>query len=125
MVFDTAALIFLRCNSLNNNKDTIQKIEEQIRKSVVSNTNPTSALTSKNQKHLTTLRKQQKLETRTYFHFYPSDPIPPRIYGVTIVRKPEKCYPMRAIVSTISTLPYGISQYLVELIQPTLNKNKY
>ena len=32
---------------------------------------------------------------------------------------------MRAIVSTIATPPYGISQYLVELIQPTLNKSKY
>ena len=32
---------------------------------------------------------------------------------------------MRAIVSTIGTPPYGNSQYLVELIQPTLNKSKY
>ena len=32
---------------------------------------------------------------------------------------------MRAIVSTIGTTLYGISQYLVELIQPTLNKSKY
>ena len=31
----------------------------------------------------------------------------------------------RGIASTIGTLPYGISQYLVELIQPTLNKSKY
>ena len=41
------------------------------------------------------------------------------------LHKPEKCYPMRAMVSTIGTPPYGISQYLVELIQPTLNKSKY
>ena len=32
---------------------------------------------------------------------------------------------MRAIVSTIGTPPYGISQYLAELIQLTLNKSKY
>ena len=32
---------------------------------------------------------------------------------------------MRAIDSTIGTQPYGISQYLVELVQPTLNKSKY
>ena len=32
---------------------------------------------------------------------------------------------MRAIVSTIGTPPYGNSQYLVDLIQPTLNKSKY
>ena len=30
---------------------------------------------------------------------------------------------MRTIVSTIGTLAYGISKYLIEIIQPTLNKN--
>ena len=32
---------------------------------------------------------------------------------------------MRAIIPIIGTPPYGISQYLLELIQPTLNKSKY
>ena len=32
---------------------------------------------------------------------------------------------MRAIVSTIGTPPYGISKYLVDIIQPTLNKNQH
>ena len=54
-----------------------------------------------------------------YFHFqlYPSDPIAPDLYGVIKAHKPEKCYPMRAIVLTVGTPPYVISQYLVELIQ--------
>ena len=108
-----------------NNKDAIRKIEEQIGESVVSNTDPTTALTNQIQKHLATLRKQQKFETRTYFQLYPSDPIPPRLYRVIKAHKPEKCHPMRAIVSTIGSALYGISQYLVELIQPTLNKSKY
>ena len=30
---------------------------------------------------------------------------------------------MRTIVSTIGTVPYGTSKYLVEIIQPTLNKS--
>ena len=30
---------------------------------------------------------------------------------------------MRTIVSAIGTVPYGMSKYLVEIIQPTLNKN--
>ena len=107
-----------------NNKDAIQKIEEQIGESTVSNTDPIPARTTKIQKHLATLCKQKKFETRTYFQLYPSDPIPPRLYGVIKAHKPEKCYPMRAIVSTIGTPPCGISQYLVELIQPTLNKSK-
>ena len=31
---------------------------------------------------------------------------------------------MRVIVSTIGTPPYGLSKYLVDIIQPTLNKNQ-
>ena len=92
---------------------------------VVPNTNRTSALTNKIQKQLATLRKQQKFETRTYFQLYPSDPIPPPLYGAMKANKPGKCYPMRAIVSAIGIPPYGISQYLVELIQTTLNRSKY
>ena len=32
---------------------------------------------------------------------------------------------MRVIVSTIGAPPYGISKYLVDIIQPTLNKNRH
>ena len=32
---------------------------------------------------------------------------------------------MRTIVSTIGIPPYGISMYLVEIIQPNLNKSEY
>ena len=96
-----------------HNKDAIRKIEEQIGESVVSNTGPTSALTGKIQKHLATLRKQQKSDTRTSFQLYLSDPIPPRYCGVIKAHKLEKCYPMPAIVLTIGTPPYGICQYLI------------
>ena len=36
----------------------------------------------------------------------------------------KKNFPMRVIVSTICTPPYGISKYLVDIIQATLNKNQ-
>ena len=32
---------------------------------------------------------------------------------------------MRVIVSTIGTPPYGITKYLVDIIQPTLSKNHH
>ena len=32
---------------------------------------------------------------------------------------------MRVIASTIGRPPYGISKYLVDIIQPTLNKNQH
>ena len=37
----------------------------------------------------------------------------------------KKNFPMRTMVSTIETAPYGTSKYLVDVIQPTLNKNKH
>ena len=86
-------------------------------------TEPTSAPTSKIQKHLATLRKQQKFKTRTYLHLYLSDPIPPHLYGFIKAHKPENCYAMRAIVSTIGTPPYDISHYLIELIELKVKVN--
>ena len=74
------------------------------------------------------MRKENKFDNKTYFKLYPSDAIPPRLYGVIKAHKPEKkklSYPMRTIVSTIGTAPYGTSKYLVDIIQPTLNKNKH
>ena len=55
---------------------------------------------------------------------YPSDAIPPRLYGLIKAHKPEKEYPMRTVVSTIGTAFYGTSKFLVDLIQPTLDKNE-
>ncbi|XP_065650685.1 uncharacterized protein LOC136078802 [Hydra vulgaris] len=45
------------------------------------------------------------------------------MYGVIKAHKPEKSYPMRLVVSTIGTPSYGISQYLVNIFQPILDKN--
>ena len=106
-------------------EDAIQKIEEQIGKSKIIDHDPTPTLLKKFQKELAKLRKENKFDNKTYFKLYPSDAIPPRLYGVIKADKPEKNYPMRTIVSTIGTAPYGTSKYLVDIIQPTLNKNKH
>ena len=68
-------------------------------------------------------KKKKVYRQRIYFQIYPSDPIPPQLNGTIKAHKPEKNYPMKTIVSTIGTPAYGISKYLVEIIQPTLNKN--
>ena len=52
------------------------------------------------------VRKQKKFETKIYFHFYPPNLISPRLYGVIKAHKPEKCYAMGTIVSTIGTPSY-------------------
>ena len=71
---------------------------------------------SKIQKHLCKLRKEKKFTDKEYCEIYPSDSILPRLYGTVKAHKPEKNYPMRTVVSTIETLSYGISKYLVKII---------
>ena len=102
-----------------------KKIEEQLGRATKAKIDPTSRFANKIQKKLCKLRKENKFTNKTYFELYPSDPIPPRLYGTIKVHKPEKNFPMRVIVSTIGTLSYGISKYLVDITQPTLSKNHH
>ena len=102
-----------------------EKIEEQLDKTTKVKIDPTSRLTNKIHKKLCKLRKENKFTNKTYFELYPFDPIPPRLYGTIKAHNPEKNFPLRVIVSTIGTPRYGISKYLVDIIQPTLNKNQH
>ena len=104
--------------------EAIRKIEEQIGNTEIIKVDPTTSLARKFQSTLRELKKQNKFTDREYEHLYPSDPIPPRMYGAIKAHKPEKNYPMRVIVSTIGTPSYKTSDHLVKLIQPTLNKNQ-
>ena len=69
------------------------------------------------------MRKEGKFTDTEYREIYPSDAVPPRLYGVIKAHKPEKNFPMRTIVSTVGTVSHATSKHLVKIIQPTLNKN--
>ena len=71
------------------------------------------------------VKKEDKFDKKTYSLIYPSDCIPPGLYGTLKAHKPEKNCPMRAVVSTIGSPPYGTSKYLVKIIQHAINKNKH
>ena len=58
-----------------------EKIEEQLGKATKAKIDPTSRLTNTIQKKLCNIRKENKLRNKTYFELYPSDLIPPRLYG--------------------------------------------
>ncbi|XP_047137571.2 uncharacterized protein LOC124814063 [Hydra vulgaris] len=98
-------------------RDASLKLEETIKNSRIIDYDPTPILTAKFQKQLSKLRKEGKLDTTTYFKMYPSDCVPPRIYGMVKAHKPKKDYPMRPVVSTINTPPYGTSEYLIHEVQ--------
>ena len=98
-----------------------EKIREQMGDSKIVNKDPTDSFARKIQSEIRKVKS--KLTIAQYRDIYPSDPIAPRMYGAIKAHKPEKNYPMRVIVSTIGTANYGLSKFLVDLIQPTLNKN--
>ena len=98
-------------------EDAIKKIEEQLGKAKVIDEDLTEKYTSKTQKQLCKLRNKKKLTDKEYFEIYPSDPIPTQLYGTVKTHKPEKNYFMRTVVLTMGTAPYGISKYLVKMIQ--------
>ena len=105
-------------------EDMFQKIKDQLGEAKEIQKDPTQSLTKKFQSIISSLKKEDKIDKKLFYSMYPSDPIPPRLYGLIKAHKPSKDYPMRTVVSTIGTPFYGTSSFLVQLIQPTLNKNK-
>ena len=89
-------------------RNTIKNIEEQIGNTEIIEKDLAPCLARKFQSSLRELNKQGKFTKAEYNQLYPSDPIPPR----------------RIVVSTIGTPSYKTSEYLVKIIQPTLNKNE-
>ncbi|XP_065678453.1 uncharacterized protein LOC136093394 [Hydra vulgaris] len=87
------------------------------------NYDPTPQIIRKVQNILRKLNKAGQFTVKEYKDLYPSDAIPPRLYGVIKAHKLEKNYLMRVIVSTIGTTTYKISKFLTDMIQPILNKN--
>ncbi|XP_065683453.1 uncharacterized protein LOC136096195 [Hydra vulgaris] len=101
----------------------LEKIREQIGPTKIVSEDPTANYAAKIRRYLSKLNKRNCFSKEEYEKIYPSDPIPPRMYGVIKAHKPEKFYPMRIIISTIGTANYGISEFLVKIIQPVLNEN--
>ena len=104
-------------------EDAITKIHEQLGPTDILPRDPTTSIAQTVHTTLAELNKKKRFTKKEYEKIYPSDPIPPRLYGTIKAHKANKNYPMRLVVSTIGTATYGISEYLVDLIQPTLNKN--
>ena len=104
-------------------EEAISKIREQLGDTEVVQNDPTDIFAREIRTALGKLNKKGRFTKKEYEEMYPSDAIPPRMYGTIKAHKPEKQYPMRLVVSTIGTPPHGISAYLVKIIQHTLNKN--
>ena len=104
-------------------EDSLKKMSESIGECKVLNNDPTNTHVKKIQELLVSIKKEINIPTDLYYKLYPSDAIPPRAYGQCKAHKPSKEYPFRVLVTTIGTAPYKISEYLVNIIQPTLRKS--
>ena len=109
--------------ALLKSREALKKMSEQLGEAKKSDIDPTKSLLTKFQRTLSKMRKENKFTNSEYFDIYPSDAIPPRMYGMIKAHKPTKNFPMRAVVSTVGTVAHGTSKMLVDLIQPTLDKN--
>ena len=103
--------------------EVISKIQEQIGNTRILDEDPTPTFTRNIQIALSKLKKKGRFTDKEYEEIYPTDALPPRMYGTLKAHKPQKNYPMRVVVSTIGTPNYGLSKYLVRISQNTLNKN--
>ena len=110
---------FVRLNKEQSNT----KMIEGIGITRILNKDPTNAHVKKIQNILSAIKKEIDIPKKLYYQLYPSDAIPPRAYGQCKAHKPSKNYPFRILVSTIGTAPYKVSEYLVQVILPTLNKS--
>ena len=89
--------------------DAIQKISEQIGDTDIVESDPTDAFARDIRTKLAPLNKKGRFTKNEYELIYPSDAVPPRMYGLVKAHKPEKNYPMRLVVSTIGSPPYGLA----------------
>ena len=103
----------------------LTKMKEQIPSTTVITEDPTNALVKKFQVQISKLKKDDKISKFTFYEMYPSDAIPPCMYGMIKAHKPNKQYPMRPVVSTVGTAFHGTSRHLVKLIQPVLAKSEH
>ena len=74
-------------------EDAIGKLREQIGEAKVCSVDPTNALTRKFQQTIRQFKKDKKLDMELFRQMYPSDAVPPRLYGLVKAHKPTKRIP--------------------------------
>ena len=59
----------------------VEKIEEHLKDAKEVNKDPTNTLMRKFQREISSLLKDEKIDKPMFYKMYPSDAIPPRLYG--------------------------------------------
>ena len=102
-----------KMEDLLSDQDTYEKVDKPPFKRIERNLNS----------QLLELKREQKLDQRTYFKLHSTDGIPPAIRGSVKHHKPNN--PLRPIVTCRNTALYNTSKFLADILSPLQNHNSY
>ena len=94
--------------ALMEKDEMFSKIAAELGEAKVMKKDPTNTLVTKVQRVVSKLHKDNKIDKQTFYSMYPSDAIPPRLYGAIKAHKPKKKnYQMRTVVSTVGVFCFA------------------
>ena len=84
---------------------------------------PTNTIKNKLINILKKVKNQTGLDNVTYKSMYPTGCVPPKIYGLPNIHKPDT--PLRPIVSSCRSVTYGVAKELTKIPKPSEGKSPH
>ncbi|XP_035661757.1 uncharacterized protein LOC118406009 [Branchiostoma floridae] len=84
---------------------------------------PTPTFKAKITAALKELQDKKAIDRKTYLKIYPTGEQPPAFYGLPNIHKKE--VPLRPIVSSVGSVTYELSRFLVDIIGPLVGKSEH
>ena len=84
---------------------------------------PTNSIKNKLISILKRVKNQTGLDSNTYKSMYPTGCVPPKLYGLPKIHKPDT--PLRPIVSSCGSVTYGVAKELAKILKPLVGKSPH
>ena len=82
---------------------------------------PTNSIKNKLISILKRVKNQTGLDSSTYKSMFPTSCVPPKLYGIPKIHKPDT--PLRPIVSSCGSVTYGVAKELAKILKPLVGKS--
>ena len=69
------------------------------------------------------VKNETGLDSNTYKSMYPTGCVPPKVYGLPKIHKPDT--PLRPIVSSCGSVTYGVAKQLAKILKPLVGKSPH
>ena len=83
----------------------------------------TSSIKNKLINILKRVKTKTELDGNTYKSMYPTGCVPPKVYGLPKIHKPDT--PLRPIVSSCGSVTYGVAKELAKILKPLVGKSPH